>query len=82
MWGLLPWFLWDPTSQVNHIFLAGATVAMLTGLVVTRASHMDMFIACLAPISAVAALRFAFGETLLDYGTALLIPALRDADLL
>jgi len=75
VWGLLPWFLWDPTSQVNHIFLAGATVAMLTGLVVSRASHMDMFIACLAPISTVAALRFAFGDTLLDYGTALLIPA-------
>jgi len=75
VWGLLPWFLWDPTSQINHIFLAGATVAMLTGLVVSRASHMDMFIACLAPISTVAALRFAFGDTLLDYGTALLIPA-------
>src|SRR5205814_6384617 len=75
VWGLVPWLLWDPASQINHIFLAGATIAMLAGLVVSRASHMDMFLACLGPISAVAAVRFAFGESLLDYGTAIVIPA-------
>jgi two-component system, cell cycle sensor histidine kinase PleC len=75
IWGLVPWLLWDPASQVNHIFLAGATVAMLSTLMVSRATHMDMFVACLAPISLVAALRFAFGGSVLDYGTALLIPA-------
>ncbi len=74
-WGLVPWLLWDPSSQINHVFLAGATIAMLAGLVVSRASHMDMFVACLAPVSCVAALRFAFGATWLDYGTAVVIPA-------
>ena len=74
VWGLIPWLLWDPSSQLNHIFLAGATMAMLAGLVVSRASHMDMFLACLAPITAVAALRFAFGDTVVDYGTAVFIP--------
>ncbi len=75
IWGLVPWLLWDPSSEINHIFLAGATVAMLSTLMVSRATHMDMFVACLAPISAVAATRFAFGNSVLDYGTALLIPA-------
>jgi two-component system cell cycle sensor histidine kinase PleC len=75
IWGLLPWLLWDPSSQINHVFIAGATIAMLSGLVVSRASHMDMFVACLAPIAAVAAVRFAFGDSLLDYGIAFFIPA-------
>jgi two-component system cell cycle sensor histidine kinase PleC len=75
IWGLVPWLLWDSGSEINHIFLAGATIAMLSTLMVSRATHMDMFVACLAPISVVAALRFAFGGSLLDYGTALLIPA-------
>ena len=75
VWGLVPWLLWDPTSSINHVFLAGATVAMLAGLVVSRASHMDMFLACLAPISAIAAVRFALGETYLDFGIAVVIPA-------
>ena len=28
IWGLVPWLLWDPASQINHVFLAGATIAM------------------------------------------------------
>jgi two-component system, cell cycle sensor histidine kinase PleC len=75
VWGLVPWLLWDPASQMNHVFLAGATIAMLATLIVTRATHMDMFLAGLAPVSAVAALRFACGESLLDWGIALVIPA-------
>src|SRR5471032_2783484 len=75
VWGLVPWLLWDPASQINHVFLAGATIAMLAGLVVSRASHLDMFLACLAPVSCVAALRFAFGVFPLDYGIAVVIPA-------
>jgi len=75
VWGLVPWLLWDPSSQINHIFLAGATIAMLSGLIVSRATHMDMFLACLAPIAGVAALRFAFGDGALDWGTAIVIPA-------
>ncbi|HWD29889.1 MAG TPA: HAMP domain-containing sensor histidine kinase [Rhizomicrobium sp.] len=75
IWGLVPWLLWDPASQMNHIFLAGATLAMLSTLIVSRATHMDMFLAGLVPMSTIAALRFAFGDTMLDYGCALVIPA-------
>jgi two-component system cell cycle sensor histidine kinase PleC len=73
VWGLLPWLLWDSTSQINHIFLAGATISMLAGLIVSRATHQDMFLACLAPISGVAALRFAIAGSLIDWGTAVVI---------
>ena len=75
VWGLVPWLLWDPSSSINHVFLAGATIAMLAVLVVSRASHMDMFLACLAPVAGVAALRFAFGDSYVDYGTAMVILA-------
>ena len=75
VWGLVPWLLWDPASQINHIFLAGATISLLAGLIVSRATHQDMFIACLAPISGVAALRFAFGESIVDSGTGIVILA-------
>jgi two-component system, cell cycle sensor histidine kinase PleC len=74
VWGLLPWLLWEPGSQINHVYLAGATVAMMSLLVVTRASHIDMFLACLVPITTVATSRFAFGESLLDYATAVAMP--------
>jgi two-component system cell cycle sensor histidine kinase PleC len=73
-WGLMPWLLWDPASQLNHIFLAACTICVLAGLVISRASHMDMFLASLVPLSAMAALRFAFGGSGVDYGTAVVIP--------
>ncbi|MBS0471448.1 MAG: hypothetical protein JSR60_10285 [Proteobacteria bacterium] len=74
VWGLMPWLLWDASNPINHLFLAAATIGMLASLVVSRATHMDMFLACLAPISGVAALRFAFGDNVLDYGIAAVIP--------
>jgi len=73
-WGLMPWLLWDPASQMNHVFIAAATACILAGLVVSRASHMDMFLASLVPFAAMASLRFAFGDTIIDYGAALVIP--------
>ncbi|MBV9540062.1 MAG: hypothetical protein JO167_02245, partial [Alphaproteobacteria bacterium] len=75
VWGLVPWLLWDPSNDANSIFLAGATIAMLASLVVSRATHMDMFLACLAPITVISSLRFALGDDVLDYGIALAIPA-------
>ena len=74
VWGLMPWLLWDDSSQINHVFLAAATVCILSGLVVSRASHMDMFVASLAPFTAMAFVRFAFGNSVLDYGAAVFIP--------
>jgi two-component system cell cycle sensor histidine kinase PleC len=74
VWGLMPWLLWDSTSDINHVFLAASTISILAGLVVSRASHMDMFLASLIPFTAMAALRFAFGNSALDYGAAIVIP--------
>jgi len=74
VWGLMPWLLWDSASQINHVFLAAATACILAGLVVSRAGHMDMFLASLVPFSAMAFLRFAFGDSVIDYGAAIFIP--------
>jgi two-component system cell cycle sensor histidine kinase PleC len=74
VWGLMPWLLWDHASDLNHLFVAASTITILAGLVVSRASHMDMFLASLIPFTAMASLRFAFGNSLLDYGIAIVIP--------
>jgi two-component system, cell cycle sensor histidine kinase PleC len=74
VWGLMPWILWDRTSELNHVFLASSTVCLLAGLVVSRASHMDMFLASLIPFTVMASLRLAFGGTMLDFGMAIVIP--------
>jgi len=74
VWGLMPWILWDHGSDLNHLFLAASTITILAGLVVSRASHMDMFLASLIPFTAMATLRFAFGNSWLDYGAAAVIP--------
>ncbi|MEI9932939.1 MAG: hypothetical protein WDM89_21000 [Rhizomicrobium sp.] len=74
VWGLMPWLLWDSASNVNHVFLAASTISILAGLVVSRASHMDMFLASLFPLTAMASLRFALGHSALDYGAALIVP--------
>ena len=74
VWGLMPWLLWDGASNINHVFLAASTISILAGLVISRASHMDMFLASLIPFTAMAALRFAFGNSALDYGAAIVIP--------
>jgi two-component system cell cycle sensor histidine kinase PleC len=74
VWGLMPWLLWDSHNAMNHVYLAAATVCILAGFVVSRASHLDMFLASLVPFTAIASLRFAFGEALVDYGAAAIIP--------
>jgi len=74
VWGLMPWTLWDHAGDLNHLFIAASTITILAGLVVSRASHMDMFLASLIPFTAMASLRFAFGSSWIDYGTACVIP--------
>ena len=73
-WGLMPWLLWDPGNQINHVFIAGATSAVLAMLVVSRSSHMDMFLASILPITIMAAARFVFSTGAVDIGTAIAIP--------
>jgi len=74
-WGLMPWLLWDPGNTVNHLFLAAATVAILAMLVVSRSSHMDMFLASILPLTLMAATRFMLGSSAIDFGIAIAIPA-------
>ncbi|MDE2183381.1 MAG: HAMP domain-containing histidine kinase [Alphaproteobacteria bacterium] len=73
-WGLMPWLLWDSENLVNHVFLAGATAAVLAMLVVSRSSHMDMFLASILPLTTMASARFLFGEGLIDFGIAMVVP--------
>jgi two-component system cell cycle sensor histidine kinase PleC len=73
-WGLMPWILWQPGNPMNHIFLAGAVLIVVAGLVVSRANHMDMLLACMGPVVTLAALRFLFGWSWLDFGVAVVVP--------
>jgi two-component system cell cycle sensor histidine kinase PleC len=74
-WGLMPWLLWESGNALNHVFLACAVVCALAWLVIRCASHMDMFLAAVVPVVALASLRFAFGGFWIDLITAVLLPA-------
>lgn len=73
-WGLMPWLLWTPGDSINHLFLGGVTLATLAMLVVSRSSHMDMFLASLIPMTVMAAVRFLLGDSAVDTGIAIVIP--------
>jgi len=74
-WGLMPWLLWDPGNIANHLFIACGTVGILAMLVVSRSSHMDMFLASIVPLTVMAATRYLLGDNAVDFGTAIIIPA-------
>jgi two-component system cell cycle sensor histidine kinase PleC len=73
VWGLIPWLLWDATNPLNHVFLACSLLVVFSGLVVSRANHMDMLLAGLLPVTAISALRFVIGWTWLDGAIAVLL---------
>jgi two-component system cell cycle sensor histidine kinase PleC len=73
-WGLIPWLLWDAGNPLNHLFLAAALLVVFSGLVVSRANHMDMLLAGLVPVTVISALRFVGGWTLLDGAIAIMLP--------
>jgi two-component system cell cycle sensor histidine kinase PleC len=72
-WGLIPWLLWDSGNPLNHLFLCCCLLVVFSGLVVSRANHMDMLLAGLAPVSALSALRFLAGWSLLDGAIAVML---------
>ena len=76
VWGLAPWLLWQSGSGMNHIFLAGAMVAVFANLVVSRANQANVLLAGLVPAAAVSALRFAFAGDVLDLCLAGVVPLL------
>jgi two-component system cell cycle sensor histidine kinase PleC len=65
-WGLLPWLCWQANDPFNHMFLAGCIMAVTAALVVSRGSNMTLYIASLAPISAMSAVRFLTGGSTID----------------
>jgi two-component system cell cycle sensor histidine kinase PleC len=72
IWGLAPWFFWVQGNVTNHLFIAFITAWVAASLVVSRANHMDMFLAGLVPIALVASVRFATGDGVIDYTIAVL----------
>jgi two-component system cell cycle sensor histidine kinase PleC len=72
VWGLVPWLFWIPGNGLNHLFIALVTAWVAGSLVVSRANHVDMFLAGLAPIVSVAVVRYLVGESALDYTIAVL----------
>lgn len=71
VWALLPWLLWTPGDNTNHMFVATCTGAILGGLVISRANHMDMLIASLSPLASLATVRFFFGGGVLELSVAI-----------
>ncbi|HVT22992.1 MAG TPA: HAMP domain-containing sensor histidine kinase [Rhizomicrobium sp.] len=69
-WGLVPWLLWEPGLQINHVFLAGMMAGVIATQAVMRINHIDMFLASFMPVAGLTAARFVFGETLLDHAIA------------
>ncbi len=70
VWGLVPWLLWDSGNALNHLFLTCGLLVVFSGLVVSRANHMDMLLSGLVPVTALSAVRFVGGWTLLDCAIA------------
>ncbi len=74
VWSLMTWALWAPGEIVNHVFIAAFVCATLGALVISRANHMDMLVASLAPLAAISTLRFLFGGTYFDLCIGIIIP--------
>jgi len=73
-WGLMPWVLWDSGNPLNHVFLIAAIVAVLASLLISRANHIDMFVACMLPLVIFSAVRFVLGGSLLDITLSVALP--------
>ena len=75
LWGLMPWLLWDEASPVNHVFMALAVVSVLAWFVVSRASHLEMFLASIIPLVVLSDVRFISDWSILGFGIAALLTA-------
>jgi two-component system cell cycle sensor histidine kinase PleC len=73
-WGLMPWLCWEAGNPVNHMFLAASVMAVIAALVVGRGSNMDMYVASLAPISLMTAVRFLSASSIADMVVGALAP--------
>lgn len=73
-WGIGTWILWDSTSSQNHLFLALSTICVMSGFVISRATHADMFMAGVLPIAGLTFAVFALGNFVTDWVVAALLP--------
>jgi two-component system cell cycle sensor histidine kinase PleC len=73
-WGIMPWLLWTRGDFINHVYIAAVITGVLSWLAVSRASHMQMFIASMVPVVALTTLRFLLGGFWIDIGLAVLMP--------
>ena len=73
VWGLTPWILWQRGSDLNHIFLAGAMVAVFANLVVSRANQVNVLLSGLLPAALLAGVRFAIEGDVLDLCLAAIV---------
>ncbi len=73
-WGLLPWMLWDPSSGANHVFLWACVICAMASVIVNRANHWEMLVACLTPLVVLSSLRFATSGAVLDAALAVMLP--------
>ena len=76
----MPWLLWDHGNPVNHLFLAAASLAVVSALVLARGSNMTHVRLRLAPISLMTTARFAGGDTALDHVIAVAVALVGPAD--
>jgi len=74
IWGLAAWWLWDPGNSSNHIFLALVEVCVIAGFLVSRSSHIEVFMASIGPLGVLTFARFAFGDGPIDLTIAALLP--------
>ncbi|HEX3755010.1 MAG TPA: ATP-binding protein [Rhizomicrobium sp.] len=73
-WGLLPWILWTDGDLPNHLYLLLAITAILSSLMLSRASSVAMFLTGMIPIVGLTVLRFALSGSWIDITFALLVP--------
>jgi two-component system, cell cycle sensor histidine kinase PleC len=74
-WSLMPWLLWNSASSFDQLFILATCVSVLASLLLSRANHMDMFIASMLPLVIFTSLRFFLGGTFLDFCLAFVLPA-------
>ncbi len=73
-WGLMPWLCWEAGNPLNHIFIASCVMAVVSALVVSRGSNMDMYLASLVPVSLMTSARFLTGGTATDVVIGIVAP--------
>jgi two-component system cell cycle sensor histidine kinase PleC len=75
-WSVLPWLFWESGNPINHVFIAATVMCTLAWLMISRASHIEMFLASLFPLVVISMLRFVIGGSWVDLYMAAAIPAL------